>query len=377
MNVIKNLHLSLRRVRALRSLFVLVHMFALAPLLLLLLPFPQGGNAFAATRVAEVDITIPAAGLPEFKTDPHAREYQGNQISGVVRTILQDARGWIWFGTQNGVARHDGTSLVYFDLRDVHDQGVTVKSIVEDADGTVWFGTTGGVTRYDGESFMNYFQSDGLPSADVWSLCVDSKGTLWIGTIDGVCRFDGNTFTSFPLPAAKPNPHRGVSSPHVVWSITEDLAGNLWFAAEDRVFQYDGRDVHTISVLDEHSPTHVYRIVADARGSIWFATSEKGLLRLDGDIFTNVTDRAGLPGIGVGDLFEDSHGNLWFTSRGLGVGRFDGTSVNWISESDGLPARDTFEIAEDATGRMWFVGFKGAYRYDGETVVNVTRDGPW
>ena len=75
---------------------------------LILLVLLLSGSAPYTTRIPEEAITISAVGLPEFKTDPHVKESEGNQISGVVRAIFQDERGWLWFGTQNGLARHDG-----------------------------------------------------------------------------------------------------------------------------------------------------------------------------------------------------------------------------------------------------------------------------
>ena len=118
--------------------------------LLISVTFLLASDAQARTKVLADDIAVPASSLPEFKNDPHVKESQGNQISGVVRTILQDAGGSLWFGTQNGLSRYDGTALVYFDLKDELGQGITVTAIAEDRDGNIWIGSTGGLTRYDG-----------------------------------------------------------------------------------------------------------------------------------------------------------------------------------------------------------------------------------
>ena len=36
-----------------------------------------------------------------------------------------------------------------------------------------------------------------------------------------------------------------------------------------------------------------------------------------------------------------------------------------------------FQIYQDKQDQMWFVGFKGAYRYEKSTFINVNRNGPW
>ena len=326
-------------------------------------------------RISADSIRLPAETLEEFKTGPHVTETQGNQISGVVRRIFQDRRGNLWFGTQDGLALYDGTSLSYFDIRNAEGRSVTVKDIVEDHDGNIWLGTTGGLTKYDGEYFTNFTKDDGLNSNDVWSLLVDSAGALWIGTFDGACRLDGTTFTPFPIPAAtKRDQNKGVWGSKVVWSIMEDRPGNLWFCAEAGVYKYDGKTLSKFSVMNQE---HVATIREDRRGNMWFGTRYDGLIRFDGKSFTNVTQQEGLSGAAINDIYEDSSGNIWFPAQRSGVYRYDGTTFDKFFENDGPDGRALFCITQDKDGRMWFGGFLGTYRYDGISLVNVTRDGPW
>jgi ligand-binding sensor domain-containing protein len=60
-------------------------------------------TAQASTTVSADRITLHATDLSEFKADPHAPGSEGNQISGVVRRMLQDRHGHLWFATLNGV----------------------------------------------------------------------------------------------------------------------------------------------------------------------------------------------------------------------------------------------------------------------------------
>jgi len=334
--------------------------------------------AEASTTVSADSITLHAADLPEFKTDPHATGSQGNQISGVVRGMLQDRQGNFWFATQNGVCRHDGISLVYFDLRDEFDHGVTATAVVEDREGDIWIGSTGGVTRFDGEFFTTFTEADGLNSKFVWSLFVDSAGVIWIGTYDGVSQFDGKAFLPFPIPASTRNDTVfGPTSPTVVWDITQDLAGNLWFAAEAGVYTYDGQTLSRVRVMEDESDTFVTRILCDRKGSIWFATRYKGMIRLDGGGFTNVTQQGGLRGTEPGCAFEDGAGNIWFPAEHAGVYRYDGASFTNFSEEEGLTSGAIHRVYQDQDGRIWCIGWEGVFRMDGKSFVNVTRDGPW
>lgn len=303
---------------------------------------------------------------------------QANAISGVVRTIFQDTGGNMWFGTQDGPCRYDGTSLAYYDLRDESGAGVTVTAIVEDHEGAVWLGTTGGVTRFDGETFTTFSEDDGMTSKYVWSLFADAAGLLWIGTYDGACRFDGKTFTPFPIPAStRVDTTFGPTSPTVVWDIAQDKAGNMWFATEGGAYKYDGETVSRVPVMEEEADTFVRCIRGDTQGGVWFSTRYKGMIRLKDGAFTNVSQEEGLSGIEVGKACEDRSGNIWFSAENVGVYRYDGTAFTRFSKEDGLPSQAIHCVLEDGDGRMWFGGWMGVWRRDGESFVAVTREGPW
>lgn len=111
-------------------------------------------------KIHQNSISLKAETLPEFKVDVHDKESQGNQISGVIRTVLHDKKGNFWFGTQNGLCRYDKSGLVYFDLKDSDTQSVTVHVILEDETGNIWIGYGGGIAKFDGNNFTVYHQKD-------------------------------------------------------------------------------------------------------------------------------------------------------------------------------------------------------------------------
>src|SRR3954469_24873658 len=56
----------------------------------------------------------------------------------------------------------------------------TIHSIFQDKDGFIWFGTESGLCRYDGTSFKTYTGKDGLAGNEVFGMFQDSKGRLWL-----------------------------------------------------------------------------------------------------------------------------------------------------------------------------------------------------
>jgi len=226
--------------------------------------------------VPEADLRVPADRLPKALLPPHARVARPNQISGVVRRVFEDTRGNLWFATQNGILRHDGNALLYYDFKDPYGAGVTGTAVVEDPKGNVWLGTTGGLIRYDGSRFATFSRDDGLANDCIWCLFVDAEGTLWAGTTDGAFRYDGRTFTRFPIPpAGRSDPDRGISNPTVIHSITQDRAGDLWFVNESDVFRFDGTTLARFPVMEGDSPTFVSTVLEARNGDLWFGTWHK------------------------------------------------------------------------------------------------------
>ena len=70
-------------------------------------------------------------------------------------------------------------------------------------------------------------------------------------------------------------------------------------------------------------------------------------------------------------------GNIWFSSEGFGVYKFDGNTFSNYSTEEGLMVRAVQTIFEDNEGQLWTGGGGGLYRLNGDTFINVTKEGPW
>lgn len=325
------------------------------------------------TKIHEDSISMNAATLPEFRVNVHDKDYQGNQISGVVRTVFQDRKGNFWFGTQNGLCRYDKKGFVYFELKDLNDQGVTVHVILEDKSGNIWIGYGGGIAKYDGEYFTNYHEKNILTKGGLWSMAMDKKGTLWVGTTQGVFTFDGNAFTAFDIPEGKVNPSLGISTTQMIHSIFEDSKNNMWFATNGGAYMYDGKKLTNISEKDGLGSDFVNQIIEGVNGKYWISTSH-GLFQYDGNSILNVTEKLLGKNEGVGCIFEDKSGTLWFTANKRDIYSYKDSTFQKLQIKEGDFRPMPFQIYQDQQERLWFVGFKGAYRLDNNTFVNITRN---
>jgi signal transduction histidine kinase/ligand-binding sensor domain-containing protein/DNA-binding response OmpR family regulator len=210
-----------------------------------------------------------------------------------VQAILQDRRGFMWFGTKDGLNRYDGHEFVVFrhdpfDSTSISDSEIT--ALYEDKAGRLWVGTrSGGVSRFDrsSERFQRYPSG---PSRTVNAIAGDADG-IWLGT-------DGEGLFRLKVPESD-------DAPVVVERFSHDSA-NPQSLGDDRV----------------------NAVVVDRRGDVWVGT-EAGLDRLDrrasgparftkyraGDArFRGLIDKE------VASLYEDARGRLW-------VGSIPGVSV--------------------------------------------------
>ena len=242
----------------------------------------------------------------------------GNGLTGGnVNSILQDRRGYLWFGTQGGVSRFDGKTFVNFTTA----QGLAgnnVRKILEDKSGNIWFATNGGVSKFEPSKddstgiFINYTSNEGLSNNDVYSVVEDKTGNLWFATWGGgVNKFDarqndevgqGRSFIHFTK-------KQGLANDSVS-CIMEDKAGHLWFGTMGGASKFDGNSfVHfPLQLFTSRglSDNDIRSILEDKSGHIWFGTFTSGVSRYDGKNFIHITEDEGLSFNGILTCFDNS-----------------------------------------------------------------------
>ncbi len=210
--------------------------------------------------------------------------------------IFADSSGKIWLGTSNGVCFYDGTSFLSFNIPNFEIDNPTsrvnslcVRSIIEDKKGNIWFGSEGyGAYKYDGKTITHYTKQDGLCSNNVVSLLEDSQGNIWFGSISvqnpddgGVSILNGNTFKLFPE-------IEGLSGKNI-YALYEDKFGNIWISStKNGVYKFDGQKFTNYRENQGLTGNCIQDILEDKNGNMWFGFSG-GLFRLEDNEFINIT----------------------------------------------------------------------------------------
>jgi ligand-binding sensor domain-containing protein len=309
-----------------------------------------------------------------------APDFDTTLVSQYIRSIFQDSKGNLWFGTiEEGVVRYDVKTLTYFSKPDGFISN-SVFAINEDKKGNLWFGTDQGVYKYDGKTFRNYNQKDGLSQLDISrkSILVDRSGTIWVGTHRGVFRYDPSadnkgeqSFSLFPA----------LSTINVA-GILEDKIGNIWFAsAQNGVYRYDGKTITQFAEKEGLGENYAGGIAQDKAGNMWF-TMKTGICKYDGKTFTEYTAKDGLGGTEFWGIYVEDSGIIWVTARGSTT-RFDPSiplpdpkAFTVFTPAEGINCC-VQSMYQDKSGRMWWGSGSGLYRFNGYRFYQVKQNGPW
>jgi ligand-binding sensor domain-containing protein/protocatechuate 3,4-dioxygenase beta subunit len=298
-----------------------------------------------------------------------------NLPSKNVQTVFQDSDGWMWFGTDKGIARFNGTDFKSSSAAATpYDEvaGEDVRAIAEDGSGVMWFGTPHGIRRVTKGGADNGAALDGR---DVRYIFVDAHSNVWIATADGLFKFDGRDYVSFTTSQGLPsNDVRGVA---------EDKSGKIWIATsggaailenEHLVSFAQWLTAHPASASSEPpvADTRTRREPPNAASprTARPQPAERVAARNEATGAVNVDTNGGAQAV-----FVDAGGAVWLaTDRGVlfydgnRLGRVEVAALRAaVPASNANPRAPVNGIHQDHSRRMWFaLAQGGALLYDTE-----------
>ncbi|MBA3469523.1 MAG: response regulator [Herpetosiphonaceae bacterium] len=336
--------------------------------------------------------------------------------SNEVTAVLQTRRGFIWFGTREGLARYDGYRFITYNHDPANPQSLSsnlVTTLAEDAAGNLWVGTeSGGLNRFDpaSEIFTRYLPDPTNPAAIghafVFAQDFDQAGALWLvaghGPQIALHRLDPQTqqFSRYPFMCNGRAPGRTEGL------VVDPTSGMVWIMAGDLV-QFDPQSSQ-FTCFSPQPPgaappgPNAFRVTdmtLAPNGHIWVSSTD-GIYNFDPatTIFSHYPGPAGQPGsppqpdapaqpapgparkLGLETVFQDETGLVWVSANNnAGIFVFDPQTATYIANyahdptnPHSLKANPPSSIYQDREGLLWFASADGVSSLDRQQMQFTT-----
>jgi len=300
-----------------------------------------------------------------------------------VSCILQDKKGFMWFGTLGGLNRYDGYEFIVYEKTfndSVSLSDNRINGMLEDSDDNLWIATFNGLNLFnrDTNKFIRYVHNEDDPGSlshnYINTILEDSRGNLWVGTDQGGLNLLDKAENRFIHYMNDHKDNTSLSS-NTVHYIYEDRKGNIWIGTGDGLLNLFNRDNQSFTHFkfdnDGASSLHPARfrsILEDNRGRLWIGTQGTGLILVkshdSGHIrfvqYTNdVNNDKSLCNNNVMSMYLDKAESLWIGTENGGISRLDiYTKIFKHYRNDprddlSLSCNSIWSIYQDQTGRMW------------------------
>lgn len=345
-----------------------------------------------------------------------------------VRSIYQDHKGFLWFGTRDGLNRYDGYGFKVFrnQISDPHSLTHNIISVIkEDIYHQLWIGTRRGVSVYNGlyGSFTTIHCHIGQSSKPVpinyviKDIGTDRDGNVFIGAEElGLLHCKPNTFLAETIPllvAGAEINHYGVQSIRTskdgtLWVLVQNLGlckldyrskklilvndsmpftdcmevndNNIWLGTINGLFKYNIINKSLVQIIGENSLGYTGAILSmgiDQAKNVWLGTPDKGVLLYDvgKNTFSNVVldpDKQ-LPIGVIYAVYIDKNSRKWIGTSLRGVSVVDPNKKGFSTISlKGGNSEAISSILEDTNNRLWIgTEYSGLDIWDRKTNTRI------
>ena len=303
-----------------------------------------------------------------------------------VTCILQDNKGFMWFGTFNGLNRYDGYEFVVYQYNQSDSLSIShnyISSIIEDNEGQLWIGTSDGLNSYDrsSDTFRQFLHDKNRPTSisdnQIEIIFEDSKKRLWVGTRNGGLDLFDRLSGTFMHYVTKKDNDKSISS-NFIREIFEDSYGNLWIGhwngAID-IFNERRNTFDRVFVNGEKITSSTITAIVESRDkSIWIGTQGDGIYHIKYEnnratvlerFSTRLTKKNRISGNIILSLMIDNDERLWIGTEdaGLNILNINTGEINIYQvdplDHTSLNNNSIYCIQEDTNGNVWMGTFAG------------------
>ncbi|MDP8988722.1 MAG: histidine kinase [Acidobacteriota bacterium] len=299
---------------------------------------------------------------------------QAGLAQASIHVITQSHDGYLWVGTQSGVARFDGVEFQPVRALEANFLGeLWARGMVEDTVGRLWITTNDfHLVRVSGSDVKVFTEKDGLSARDFSCLVPGSSGDMWACTTAGLAHIVGDNVEVHESPTQIVNrPTGGCRASD----------GKIWIAGGQVLAAWDGSEFTRV-VLKSISGSREMRSLLCRDDGVWVGT-DKGLVRYNAGVEKLYTEKDGLADDVILSLAQGQNGSVWVGTRN-GFSRVRNGAIDSYGYRDGLSQNTVFGVYEDREGSLWVATKNGlnqfldgaAARYDRSEGLPKDNMGP-
>ena len=301
-----------------------------------------------------------------------------------VRAIVQDKKGFMWFGTHDGLNRFDGYKFTVFKYNPYNTKSFPegfITGLCEDKEGYLWIAADGlcrfNTATYDAEIFrFDPKNEHSLSNDKINCLHYNTHGQLWIGTYNGLSLYLPQTksFKRFLYDSTFFRTRQNI----IVNTILTDTEGVLWLGTNKGLGHLNketGVLTKITLIPNNKSEESINYLYQDKNKTIWVGTATTGLFEMlpNKQLFKSYTfnpnNTSSISNNTINGILEDRNNQFWITTaNGVNIlNRKTGECQRFYSipeDKNSLTTNERTQVFEDKEGVLWFAGRKSLERYN-------------
>jgi ligand-binding sensor domain-containing protein/signal transduction histidine kinase len=264
-----------------------------------------------------------------------------------INYLLPVSANELWIGTDDGLLRWDGTTLIRAAMPPSLDH-VQVLTLLKDRDSNLWVGTARGLLRINAAGISTLEEKDLRGDGGINTLFEDREGNIWVGGARGVERIRDSAFVTYSPEDGLPSEHNG--------PIYADAENSIWFAPlEGGLYRLRNGKSEAIRIAGLDKDV-IYSITGQ-KDEIWVGRQRGGLTRLryeNGSLASQTyTEANGLVQNSVYSAYQSRDGAVWAGTVNGGISRLKGGRFVTYTSASGLSSNTVYSIAESPDGTIW------------------------
>ena len=316
----------------------------------------------------------------------HFTTNNGLSQSNVLCT-MQDSKGFMWFGTREGLNKYDGYKFTVYKNDPKNKNSISgnfISSFIQSRNGDIWVGTHGGgLCKYNTQkdAFTSYKHDDknsaGISSNLINAVAEDADGNIWAGAEGAGLNMLNEQTGRFEYFRHDKN-NAGSLSDDIILVMIKDNENNLWigtkngglnlFNPKTKTFTHFQHDNNNSTSLGSN---YVSALFEDNENRLWIGTHGGGLNLFDRTTnqfihyINNPQNPNSLPVNQITSISEDGYQNLWIGTENGGLSIFDPQKITFTNymhdelDNTSIGSNSVYSICRDSKGNMWVGSFTG------------------